>query len=88
GASPDRKLRRVRLIKELLKKMHFRVDVVDDVINAMLTKYRREDIEKCVEIMGKLTVYTKQLDMVMFNDAVTDMFIEDFIRDHLTGRGF
>ncbi|MEK7197359.1 MAG: PEP/pyruvate-binding domain-containing protein [Nitrospirota bacterium] len=83
GAVRDRKLRRVRLIKEILKKMDFKVNVTEDVINAIITKYKQPTIEEKLEIMGKLTAYTKQLDMVMYNDAVTDMFIEDFIRDHI-----
>lgn len=83
GASPDRKLRRVRLITQLMKKMDFRVTVTDDVVNAMLTKYRLADMETRLEIMGRLTVYTKQLDMAMFNDAVTDMFVEDFARAYM-----
>jgi pyruvate, water dikinase len=83
GAATDRRLRRVRLISEILRKMDFRVKVTSDVIDAMLTKYRQEDIEERLEVMGKLTAYTKQLDMVMYNDAVTDMFIDDFVRDHM-----
>ncbi len=83
GAVRDRKLRRVRLIKEILKNMGFKVNVTEDVVSAALTKYKQQTIEEKLEVMGKLTAYTKQLDMVMYNDAVTDMFIEDFIRDHL-----
>lgn len=83
GAVRDRKLRRVRLIKEILKKMDFKVNVTEDVVNAIITKYKQPTIEEKLEIMGKLTAYTKQLDMVMYNDDVTDMFIEDFIRDHI-----
>jgi pyruvate,water dikinase len=33
--------------------------------------------------MGKLTAYTKQLDMAMFNDAVTDMYVDQFIKEHI-----
>lgn len=83
GAATDRRLRRVRLIREILREMDFKVTVTEDVIDAMLTKYKRQTIEEKLETMGRLTVYTKQLDMVMYNDAVTDMFIEDFVRDHL-----
>jgi pyruvate,water dikinase len=36
-----------------------------------------------LETMGKLTAYTKQLDMVLFNDAVADMYIEQFIKEHI-----
>lgn len=83
GAVTDRRLRRIRLITEILKKMDFRVAVKEDVMEASLLKLARTDIEKRLKIMGKLTAYTKQLDMVMYNDAVTDMFIEDFIREHV-----
>jgi len=83
GAATDRRLRRVRLIEEILKKLDFKVNVIEDVINAMLTKYKQSAIEEKLEIMGKLTAYTKQLDMVMYNDAVTDMFIEEFVKDHM-----
>jgi pyruvate,water dikinase len=37
-------------------------------------------------IFGKLTAYTKQLDMVMFNDDITEMYAEDFIKQHVTGK--
>ncbi|MBI5665111.1 MAG: hypothetical protein HZC49_08530 [Nitrospirae bacterium] len=83
GAASDRRLRRVRLITEIIKEIDFRVKVTGDVINAILTKYNIADLEKRLMVMGKLTAYTKQLDMVMYNDAITDMFIEDFIRDHV-----
>ncbi len=83
GAATDRKLRRVRLIKEILKTMNFRVEVKEDVVNAMLTKYKKSDIESRLVIMGKLTAYTKQLDMVMYNDAVADWYVEEFVREHV-----
>ena len=83
GASADRKLRRVRLITQIMKKMDFRVNVTEDVLNAMLTRYRLTDMETRLEIIGRLAAYTKQLDMVMFNDAVTDMFIDDFVRTYM-----
>ncbi|MDP2167456.1 MAG: PEP/pyruvate-binding domain-containing protein [Thermodesulfovibrionales bacterium] len=84
GAATDRRLRRVRLITDILKKLDFRVTVIEDVIDANLTKYRQSDIEETLEKMGKLTVYTKQLDMAMYNDAVTEMFLNDFLRLHLS----
>jgi len=83
GAAVDRRLRRVRLITEILKKLDFKVHVAQDVINAVLTKYRQETIEEKLEIMGKLTAYTKQLDMVMYNDAITDWYIEEFVKEHM-----
>jgi len=84
GASHDRRSRRVRLITEILKKMGFRMDVKEDLIDAILTKYKKSAIEEMLVILGKLTAYTKQLDMVMFNDAITDMYMEDFVKEHIT----
>ena len=86
GASPERRLRRVRLITEILKSMGFRMNVKEDLIDAVLTKYKKSAIEEMLVIFGKLTAYTKQLDMVMFNDAITDMYAEDFIKQYVTGK--
>jgi pyruvate,water dikinase len=83
GAALDRRLRRVRLIKEILKEMGFKVSIKEDVMNAILTKYKQSTIEEVLVVMGKLTAYTKQLDMAMFNDAVTDMYIDQFIKEHI-----
>jgi len=83
GAATDRRLRRIRLITEILRSMDFRITSRGDTMKAALMKYPASQMETKLVIMGKLTAYTKQLDMVMYNDAVTDMFIEDFIRDHV-----
>jgi len=85
GAVRDRRLRRVRLISEILAKMDFRVRVADDVVRAVAAKYRRPELERTLEALGRLTAYTKQLDMAMFNDAVTDWYRDEFVREHLAG---
>jgi len=86
GASPDRRLRRVSLINEILKTMGFRMDIKEDLIDAVITKYKQSTIEEMLVILGKLTAYTKQLDMVMFNDDISEMYAEDFVKQHVTGK--
>jgi pyruvate,water dikinase len=86
GASEDRRLRRVKLIIDILKNMEFRMDIKEDLIDAILTKYKQSTIEDMLVIFGKLTAYTKQLDMVMFNDDIADMYAEDFIKQHVIGK--
>jgi len=83
GAAQDRRLRRVRLITEILKHMDFRVTVTEDVIDAVMTKYKQEKIEQKLMVLGKFTAYTKQLDMVMYNDVITDMYIDQFVKEHI-----
>ena len=83
GSCRDRRLRRVRLITQILKKMDFNVNVVEDVIDAIVTKYKKSNLEDKLEILGKLTAYTNRLDVVMANNGVTDRYIEEFIKSHL-----
>lgn len=82
GAAVDRRLRRVRVITEILKLLDFRVSITEDVVNAALTKYDSGDIERRLEILGKLTVYTRQLDLIMYNDSSADKHIEEFLKIH------
>jgi pyruvate,water dikinase len=86
GAGRERRFRRVRLVSEILKRLDFNIKVVEDIIDANITKYKKSAIERRLEVLGKLTAYTKQLDMVMYNDAVTDMYIEDFVKAHIKGK--
>ncbi len=85
GAGRDRRFRRVRLITEILKRLDFNVKIVEDIIDATITKFKKSAIEKRLEVLGKLTAYTKQLDMVMYNDAITDFYIEEFVKEHIKG---
>lgn len=83
GSSLDRRLRRVRLIQEILRKLGFMIHVEGDVVNAVLAKYKQSTIEETLCILGKLAAYTKQLDAVLFNDAVTDMYIDQFVNEQI-----
>ncbi len=87
GAVIDRRLRRVRLIREILKCMDFNVKSTDDVLEASLMKYKEDTILQKLETMGRFTVYTKQLDMVMYNDMITDHYIEEFCKQYVKKEG-
>jgi hypothetical protein len=39
-----------------------------------------------LEILGRLEVYTKQMDMVMSGDELTYGYIEDFFKKHVMVR--
>jgi pyruvate,water dikinase len=82
GASIERRLRRTKLIKEILEKLDFEVDRIGDMLNARITRYQRSTIEEKLSILGRLTIYTKQLDMIMFSDAFVDCYLQEFMRDY------
>jgi pyruvate,water dikinase len=83
GAAVDRRLRRLKVISEILGRLDFKVTITEDVINASLMKYSDTDIEKRLAVLGKLTVYTRQLDLIMYNDALIDQRIKEFIQEHI-----
>ena len=83
GADRERRLRRVRLVSEILRKLDFNVKVIEDVIDAIITKYKESHLKEKLKILGRLTVYTKQLDAIMYDDASTELYMEEFIKEHI-----
>ena len=84
GAGIERRLRRVRLITEVLKKLGFEtIKISDDVFDAANTNVNKDTLGQKLEILGKLTAYTKQQDMAMYNDAVTDFYLKEFLDHHM-----
>lgn len=53
------------------------------MIDATLIGYDEEAIKKRLKILGKLTGYTKQLDMVLFHDTIAEIYLKDFIKLHI-----
>jgi pyruvate,water dikinase len=82
GATIERRDRRARLVAAVLERFGFQVTQKLDLVDARLVHPTREEMETVLEALGKLTVYTKQLDMVMFNEAIVDWSIEEFFKEH------
>lgn len=83
GSTPERRERRARLIEAIVDRLHLQHKRKGDIIEARLAKYPKEAMLERLKIMGKLTSYTKQLDMVLFSDGIVDWYIKDFIREHI-----
>jgi pyruvate,water dikinase len=83
GADRERRLRRVEMISRILKWMDFTVQVTGDVIDAIVTKYTQMYLEKKLEVLGRLTAYTKQMDVVMHDDESVQRHVEEFMKDHI-----
>jgi pyruvate,water dikinase len=79
GASIDRRIRRIRLIEEILIKMGFEKFSKGDFLDARITYRSKDDIASRLVLLGRLSIKTKQLDMALSNDAVARWYTEDFI---------
>jgi pyruvate, water dikinase len=82
GADLGRRMRRVVLISEVLRRTDFDVRVTEDVIRAAITKDSIPSLEKKLGVLGRLTVYTKQLDAIMPDDSTVALFLEEFIEKY------
>ena len=85
GASIDRRARRTKLIKEILERMDFSVERTGDVLDSRFIKYDKSTILKKLGILARMTAYTKQLDMTLFNDAMVDWYIKEFLNKYYVG---
>jgi ethanolamine utilization protein EutA (predicted chaperonin) len=56
---------------------------VEDVLEQR-REIQLEQMSQRLVLFGKLTLYTKQLDMVLFSEGIVDWYIKDFIREHVT----
>ena len=83
GSTPERRERRARLIEAIIDRMDLNYQRKGDTIEAKLSKYPPEQMAQRLILFGKLTLYTKQLDMVLFSEGIVDWYIKDFLREHV-----
>ncbi|MBI4766242.1 MAG: hypothetical protein HY787_16855 [Deltaproteobacteria bacterium] len=83
GATLERRDRRARLVATILEKLGFQVNQKGDLVDARLLHHPREEMEAILQALGKLTLYTKQLDMIMFNEAIVEWSIEEFFKEYM-----
>jgi hypothetical protein len=82
AASVERRVRRLRLIQGILDRLGFEVGITGDLLDGRKTGEDEESCLKLLEILGRLEVFTKQMDMVMTDDEVIFGYIEDFMAKH------
>ncbi len=80
GASLDRRIRRIKLLVKILSHLGFVQHRTGDFLHSILSYQERERIEEKLYMLGRLTIMTKQLDMALSSDAVTDWYTRDFMK--------
>lgn len=89
AADHQRRLGRVHFIAEILQEQGFRVDIREDNLIARVEGHDMDYMEKRLEILGYLTLHTRQLDMIMNNSAALNHYqqkIEKDIRNILNSK--
>jgi len=81
GAADDvRRNRRVRTIARILQSLDFAADVTGDRVSARYQKHEIHLIEDKLDIIGRLLQFTRQMDMLMTNEASVEVLAENFLK--------
>jgi pyruvate,water dikinase len=72
---------RVQFIGEILDKQSFRVEIKEDNLIARSENGDMELMQKRLEILGYLTLHTRQIDMIMSNPAHVNFYRDKITKD-------
>lgn len=79
AADSVRKNRRVRAISLILEQEGFKVSVKVDKVDARIQKYPKSYIELKIDMLGRLLIFTRQLDMLMTTEESVRWAAENFL---------
>jgi pyruvate,water dikinase len=81
GAADDvRRSRRVRAIAIVLLGLDFSVEVKGDRVDARLQKYDSPVIQEKLDLIGRLLIFTRQMDMLMTSEAGVEAVAHNFLQ--------
>jgi pyruvate,water dikinase len=79
AADEQRRHRRVRAIAVILTALDFEVDVKADRVDAKLQKYDCELLQEKLVQIGRLLLYTRQMDMLMTSEFSVEAAAQNFL---------
>ncbi len=74
-----RRSRRASLLKNILEKAGFKVNVNGDMVNARAIDLTDRQIRQNLHLIGRLIGFTRQLDVLLKNDADIERYLAKFI---------
>ena len=81
AADFERRLGRVDLIAEILENNGFHVDINEDNLRARIEDHDMAHMQKRLEVLGYLTLHTRQIDMIMNNPAHVHFYKAKIAKD-------
>jgi len=81
AADYPRRVLRARFVADFLQRYHILVEVKEDALFARLEGEAQDFMLSRLRLLGYLTIHTRQLDMVMLNDADVEYYREKISRD-------
>jgi pyruvate, water dikinase len=83
GGAADlvRRNRRARFIQQVLQSIEFLVEVIGDRVTARFSKQPEETIRKKLDQVGRLLIYTRQMDMLMNTEQSITSLAKAFLNE-------
>jgi len=82
GGATDltKRSRRSRLIAEILTAFDFNVRTRGDLVIARAGNMPPHEVERSLDILGRLVGFTRQLDVLLDSDAMVERYVEAFLQ--------
>jgi pyruvate,water dikinase len=81
AADLERRVRRIKFIQHILEQFGFRIEINGDWMVARLEGYEKDFLIERLKVLGYVTMHTRQLDMIMANQAKVNYYIEQHLKD-------
>ncbi len=81
GADYERRVLRLKFIERILKQFDFRTDINEDWIMARLEGYEQDFLTERLKVLGYVSLHTRQLDMIMADQAKVNHYINQHLKD-------
>jgi pyruvate,water dikinase len=79
GAADENRHRRALFLERVLRESGFGVDRTGDLVTAWFRRYPRMDSEKVLELLGRLMVCARNLDVVLKTDDAVRLYDRYFL---------
>jgi pyruvate,water dikinase len=80
GAPLERRVRRIWLITEILRRVGFESSTEGDFLDSISAYQEKDAIFEKLKLLGRVTVLTKQLDMSLSSDARAQWYLQEFLK--------
>jgi pyruvate,water dikinase len=81
GAADDiRRSRRARMIEKVLGNLGFLVEATGDRVTARMAKQEDSYLAEKLDLLGRLLIYTRQMDMMMHTESHVERLTECFLQ--------
>lgn len=81
AADETRRMGRIQLLDEILTRFNFRVERRGDALTARVEKRTRKFLFSRLQVLGYLTIHTRQIDMVMADTRECQRYRHKFIAE-------